>query len=340
MDIESTTDIFPDDILPDGLPRILPPYENGVFQTMLTLPEAKKALVSVVEAVIDVPVTAVLLRNNLTPSRDNNAKQEQYDINCVVNVENGEQCNIEMQASHMEGDSIANEHQNIRWRSVFNLCDLHSNQEGRGLLYSQFVRSYQVMICNFKVFKGKQRLVERYTFRNPEGKELCDAVTVIFIDLSQAKEIAKKPVSEMSRLERWVVFFALGNQPKYREIIAEIIKYQEGIAVANEVLQGISQNPDERARFRSRRIWLQDREHEHAVWKEEGRQEGRKEGRLEGRQEASAEYESLIADKDDKLADKDAKLADKDAKLADKDTKLADKDALIAELMAQLNEYQ
>jgi len=89
--------------------------------------------------------------------------------------------------------------------------------------------------------------------------------------------------------------------------------------VANEVLQGISQNPDERARFRSRRIWLQDREHEHAVWKEEGRQEGRQEGRLEGRQEASAEYESLISDKD---------------------AKLADKDALIAELMAQLNKYQ
>ena len=98
MDIEKTTDIYPDDILPDGLPRILPPYENGVFQTMLTLPEAKKAL-----------------------------------------------------------------------------------------------------------------------------------------------------VSEMSRLERWVIFFALGNQPKYREIIAEITKHQEGIAVANEVLQGISQNPDERA---------------------------------------------------------------------------------------------
>ena len=85
--------------------------------------------------------------------------------------------------------------------------------------------------------------------------------------------------------------------------------------MANEVLQGISQNPDERALFRSRRIWLQDREHEHAVWKEEGRQEGR----LESRQEASTEYESLIADKD---------------------AKLADKDVLIAELMTQLKEYQ
>ena len=40
------------DILPDGLPRILPPYENGVFQAVLTLPEAHIALGDVVAAII------------------------------------------------------------------------------------------------------------------------------------------------------------------------------------------------------------------------------------------------------------------------------------------------
>ena len=281
MDKEKTSDI-----LHDGLPRILPPYENGVFKAVLTLPEARVALKNVVEAVLAVPVKSVTLRQNAAPSRDISAKQEQYDINCVVDSGNGEQCNIEMQASPMEGDKLATEHMNVRWRIVFNLCDLHSNQEGRGLRYAQFSRSYQIMLCNYKIFKEKQRLVERYTFRNPEGVELCDAVTAMLIDLSQAREIANKPVCEMSHIEKWVVFFALGHYQKYRGIIAEIAKQQEGIAVANEVLLNISQNPDERARFRSRRIWLQDREHEHAVWKDEGRQE------------AKAEYEQLLVSKD------------------------------------------
>ena len=330
MDMEQDNNI-----LSDGLPRILPAYENGVFQALLTLPEAHAALEGLVAAVIEQPVKSVVLRNNSAPSRDISAKQEQYDINCAVDMENGDQFNIEMQASPMAGDNLGNEHRNIKWRSVFNLCDLHSNQEGRGLKYGQFARSYQVMLCNYSVFSEEHELVERFTFRNPEGKELCDAVTAIFIDLLYAKKIAKKPVSEMSRIEQWTVFFAFADKPDYSEIIAEITKQQEGIAVAKETLLSLSRNPDERARFRSRRIWLQDREHEQAVWLEEGREESR------------AEYEPLlalkdaeIADKDAEIADKDAEIADKDAEIAGKDVEIANKDAEIAALRALLGKEQ
>ena len=73
--------------------------------------------------------------------------------------------------------------------------------------------------------------------------------------------------------------------------------------MANEVLQSISQDPDERARYRSRRIWLRDREHEYAVMKEEGRRE------------AYAEYEQLLANRDAEIANMKAELANKDAEL-------------------------
>ena len=198
----------------------------------------------------------------------------------------------------MEGDNKENDHKNIKWRSVFNLCDLHSNQPGRGLDYSGFARSYQVMLCNYKAFTFVNKLVERFVFRDQEGNELCDAVMVIFIDLTQAKEIAKKPVDEMSDIESWVVFFALGNDLRYSGVIDGIMKKKEGIAVARETLMNISQNPDERARFRSRRIWLQDREHEKAVALKEGFGKGREEGRKETR----AEYESLLAVRDAEIA--------------------------------------
>ena len=305
--MKKADNILPEDILTDGLPRILPPSEDGVFQAMLTLPEARIALEDMVESVLNFPIMTVILRKNEAPSRDIRAKQERYDVSCVVNSLEGDQCNIEMQASPMKGDNLENEHRNIRWRSILDLCDLHANQEGKGIWYGHYMRSYQVILCNFRVFRENRKLVDIYTFRNPEGQELCDAVTVIFIDLSQAKRIAKKPVSEMTRIERWVVFIALGNQPKYSAIIKEIIKQQEGIAVANEVLMSISQNPDERARFLSRRKWLRDREHDHAVSRDEGIQIGI--------QETRAEYEPLLAAKDAKLAGKDAEIADKDAEI-------------------------
>jgi len=61
------------DILSDGLPKILPPYENGVFQAVLTLPEAHDALVGIVAAILGQPVKTVLLRNNDAPTRDKTA---------------------------------------------------------------------------------------------------------------------------------------------------------------------------------------------------------------------------------------------------------------------------
>ena len=98
------------DILSDGLPKILPPYENGIFQSILTLPEAHDALVSIVAAILGRPVKTVMLRNNDAPSRDKLAKREEYDINCVVDAEDGEQFACEMQASPMAGDNRENNH--------------------------------------------------------------------------------------------------------------------------------------------------------------------------------------------------------------------------------------
>ena len=296
---------IPTDILPDGLPRILPPSENGIFQAVLTLPESEPALLGIVSALLDREVKKVTLRNNDAPSRDKDAKREEYDVNCVVEGE-GDQCDVEMQASPMEGDNRKNDHRNIKWRSAYNLCDLHANQSGRGLRYGNFARSYQVMLCNYSTSANDHDLVERYTLRNPKGEELCDAVTAIFVDLAMAGEIAKKPVAGMAKIEMWTVFFALADKPEYSALIAEITKQTEEIAVAYETLVSISKSPEERSRFRSRRIWLQDREHEHAVWKDEGRAEGL----AEGEQSANQKWQSVVADKDALIAELRARLGE------------------------------
>jgi hypothetical protein len=323
------------------MPKILPPSENGVFQALMTLPEARAALEGAVAAFLDRPVKSVTLRNNDAAVRDALAKQEEYDVNCVVDGEGGDQCAIEMQASPMAGDNRENDHRNIKWRSVFNLCDLHSNQPGRGRGYGQFVRSYQVMLCNYRVFAFENGLVERFTFRNLGGRELCEAVTAIFLDLTQAREIAKKPVDTMTDIEQWSVFYALANKPEYSGIIGEITKKKEGIAVANETLQSISQNPNERARFRSRRRWLQDREHELAVATEAVRAEyepllAGKDAEIAGKDAEIASQAAVIAGKDAAIAGKDAAIAVKDAAIAGKDAAIASKDAALADQAAEI----
>ena len=86
------------------------------------------------------------------------------------------------------------------------------------IAYGEFVRSYQVTICNYQVFNYKNELAERFTMRNARGEVLCDVITIIYIDLSQAKEIAKKPVADMTNIEKWTAFFALADKLKYSDL--------------------------------------------------------------------------------------------------------------------------
>ncbi|MDR0670964.1 MAG: Rpn family recombination-promoting nuclease/putative transposase [Oscillospiraceae bacterium] len=309
----------------DGLPEILPPREDGVFKSTFTREAAKPALLELLSDILDRPLKDVKIRNNEPPISDVGAKREVFDINCLAEDDKS-QYDIEMQATPMEGDKGENEHRHIRNRAVFNLSDLHASQPGRGVRYGDFFNSYQIMICNYNVFNWENELVERFTYRNERGNQLSDITTAIFIDLTQASKIILKSVAEMSAVEQWAVFLAKADDPQYRETMREILSQKEGIFVAYEMLTSISADENERARFRSRRIWENDQAHNRAVREHE----------------IAEAVSSAVSDEREKwasvVADKDARIADKDKSLADKDARIADKDARIAELERQLGE--
>ena len=75
--------------------------------------------------------------------------------------------------------------------------------------------------------------------------------------LTHRDEFIEKLEAEIAALRA-----RLNARQEAEESSAQIPVAMEGIAVANDTLLHISQSPEESARFRSRRIWLQDREHE------------------------------------------------------------------------------
>ena len=89
---------------------------------------------------------------------------------------------------------------------------------------------------------------------------LHDAVQVLFVELSKLNDVLKKPVDEMTDMERISVFLRYAENPDYRDIVNRVIESKEGLAVAGEVLMSISKDEREQAIFRSRRIALADQE--------------------------------------------------------------------------------
>jgi predicted transposase/invertase (TIGR01784 family) len=94
-----------------------------------------------------------------------------------------------------------------------------------------------------------------------------------------------KPIEEMTGEEFWALFFAIGSEAKYSDLIDKMIAARREIKMANELLQTISKDENERARFRARRKYQMDLDHSLLVARDEGLEEGLEKGLEKGLEE-------------------------------------------------------
>ena len=252
---------------------ILPPSDDRVFKLILTNQEAKPILIDLVSSIIKRPVVDVEVRNSEIPPSDTQEKAERLDVNC--RIDDGSQIDLEMQASRIQEDSDG-KHQNLKGKSIYYLCDLHSSQPSKGVRrYDRLARTYQVTFCSYTVFPERTEYVNSFSLRHDEDNELLsDAIHVVYVELSKLQAIMEKSVNDMTDLEKWAVFFQYASEPTYRETVNEIIASKEVLQMAGNLLMSISQDERERAVFRSRRMYQTDMQSNLATAEDRGRAEG------------------------------------------------------------------
>ena len=258
-------------LLPMGV-DILPPSDDRVFKLILTSPESKTGLINLISSIIGrTVVDVVLLPNELAPG-DTEEKAERFDVNCKI--DDGSQINLEMQASHMVED-LDGQHKNLKGKSIYYLTDLHSSQPAKGMRrYDRLSRSYQITFCSYTVFPNMQDYVNSFSLRHDTtGELLSNAISLTFVELSKLGEVVKKPISDMSVLDKWSVFFQYAPDLEHRDVVNRVIESEEGLHVAGNLLMSISQNERERAIFRSRRKFQTDLQSDLATAEDRGRVE-------------------------------------------------------------------
>ena len=259
---------------------ILPPSDDRVFKLILTAPEAKPVLMDLIAAIIQRPVVNVVVRNNEIPPGDTEEKAERFDVNCQT--DDGSQVDLEIQASRIEED-VGGKHQNLKGKSVYYLCDLHSSQPSKGVRrYDRLARTYQVTFCSYTVFPDRDEYLNSFSMRHDQDNELLsDAIHIVYVELSKLQEIMKKSVTDMTDLEKWAIFFRYASEPTCRETVNEVIASKEVLQMAGDLLMSISQDERERAVFRSRRMYQTDMQSNIATAEDRGRAEGRVERNIE-----------------------------------------------------------
>ncbi len=273
----------------DIIPEILSPTDDRIFKLILTHPDAKPALIELVTAITGSNITDVAIRNNELPATDTFEKQERLDLNCTTDT--GLQIDIEMHSSRIK-ESVLGSHKNLIGKCIYYLTDLHSTQSVKGISYDKLARTIQITFCTYTVFNDHNRFIDTFYLRDENGRILTDDISVIFVELSKLSDIINKPVSEMSLIEKWSVFFRYADNNKYKDKINEIVQSQGGISVASSLLQNVSQDEKERAHFRSRRMWESDMENNMIVMKERGLREGMQQGMQQGLQQGMQQGKS------------------------------------------------
>ena len=262
---------------------ILPPSDDRIFKLLLTSPDGKPALMDLISATIKRPVVDVIVRNNELPPGDADEKAERLDVNCKI--DDGTQIDLEMQASRIQEDADG-EHKNLKGKSIYYLCDLHSSQPSKGLLrYDRLAQTYQVTFCSYTVFENMPDYANSFSMRHDTNNELLsDAIHVIYVELSKLGDIIRKSVDDMTDLEKWALFLRYANIPEYREAVNKVIDSKEALQMAGSLLMSVSKDERERAVYRSRRMYQTDMQSNLATAEDRGEQRGIQIGRQEGLQ--------------------------------------------------------
>jgi predicted transposase/invertase (TIGR01784 family) len=94
---------------------------------------------------------------------------------------------------------------------------------------------------------------------------------IMTVELPKVEAIAAtKPVAAMTAPERWAVYFRYNADEERSALLEEIRSYEEGIAMANEVLFTITQDDKEWARLLSEYKYEVDRQSKMVTYKREG----------------------------------------------------------------------
>jgi len=94
----------------------------------------------------------------------------------------------------------------------------------------------------------------------------------------EVPKFTKKPVKEMTRMERWLAYFSNKLNEKEME---ELAMKETAINTALDATSIFMQNEDERLAYLNREMAIMDYESDKDSWTEEGRREGHREGVLD-----------------------------------------------------------
>ena len=258
---------------------IIDPCQDNVFKATFTkeTPESRGALKRLLSAIIGRDLDILAITANEPPVDSINERQIRYDVNC--RFDNGDLCNIEMTLYPDAFEPVRLEYYSGK---LFTGQDIR----GQDKSYNDLKDTYQIsLLVKNPVFKDDE-FVHHFRYYDREREmSLSGKTNIITLELAKLEQTLQKTAADMTPPERWAVFFRYTTDIEKRALVNEIIRMEEGIAMAGEVLLTISKDDVERARLMSEYKYEVDLQSKIVEAGRAGKVEGKAEGRVEERVE-------------------------------------------------------
>ena len=246
---------------------------DNVFKAVFTreTPESRKALSRLLSAIIGRELTVIIITANEPPIDNLHDRQIRFDITCKG--EDGELVNVEMSLNPDAYEPV---------RLEFHAGKLFTSQAVRGTekTYDDLKAAYQIAVLAKGRFFGDEEFLHSFEYYDPLRRvSLGGRSRIITLELSKLDSVVEKPAGAMTMAEQWGIFFRYLTDKSKREKINELLKEEEGIAMASEELLMISKDEIERARLMSEYKYEVDTQSKVVHARREGMKEGRREGK-------------------------------------------------------------
>ncbi|MDR0587012.1 MAG: Rpn family recombination-promoting nuclease/putative transposase [Treponema sp.] len=248
---------------------------DNVFKAAFTRdnPLSQGALKRLISAYIGRDVELIAVNANEAPVAGIQDRQIRYDIH--VKLDGKEPANVEMTLNPRNFEALRLEYYTAR---LFTGQDIR----GRNKDYGDLFHTWQISLIGSKRLFPDQWGIHRFEYYDPEREiPLGGRTHIIVVELEKAEEFMKKGPGKMSGAEKWALFFRYLRDRQRRGLVNELLRDEEGIAMAGEVLLSISRDEVERARLES--------EYKYELDRQSFITNARREGLAEGKADALAE---------------------------------------------------
>lgn len=236
------------------------PLNDVLFKFIFGKEERKQITIDFLNAVLNPSLGHTIQdlqfsNTEMSPEHDHD-KLTRLDVACVL--DSGEQVDVEVQ--------VANE-KNMARRTLYYWSQMYLMSLPAGKTYRNLKPCITINLVNFS-FLPQEDPHAVYGIYNPTNEhQLTKDLAIHFLEIPKYAKQEKKPISEMSKMERWLAYFANQLDRKGKE---ELAMSEAAIQNAMEAARIFLNNTAERRLYINREMARMDRESQLEEAHEEG----------------------------------------------------------------------